>query len=257
MPRKGTRTRSERHHPASRRLMPRSTVPDGDSRQRLGLAARFALAPTIFGNTYRTVMKTVYSASLTGVTTVTNTWKLNSCHLIGPQTGYTGAFGSASPTGLYNLLSSQTAAGSTAPYNQYRIRRSCLRIFADQGNGATVAVILAAFPSTNISFSGTSISQFVEQPLCKRVAIPLDVDSTRPILTLENDVPTLVGVSQRAVTDVPNFWGVAGGDPNAIQYWQVLFASTDGSTNMSLYVNTEVYHEIEFFGRNSLLPTAV
>jgi len=231
---------------------------DGDTRpSRVGLVARFTNHPSIFGNTYRTVMKTVYSQSLSGVTTAAQTWKLNSCHLIGPQANYTGSFGSAAPTGLYNLLSSQTAAGSTAPYNQYRIRRSALRIYADQGNGATVAVIVAAFPSTNISFSGTTISQFIEQPLCKRVAVPLDVSSTRPVLSLECDVSTLLGVSQRAVTDVPNFWANAGGDPNAIQYWQVLVASTDGSTNMSIYLNTEVYHEIEFFGRNSLVPTAV
>jgi len=149
-----------------------------------GLVARFAQNPTIFGNVYRTVMKTMYQYQATGSTTYVLTWKANSTHLIGPQVGYTGSFGSASPTGLYNLLSSATSSGSTAPYNRYRIRSSAIRIFVTPVGTNTTAGLVACFPSTNLSFSSTTTSQFVEQPLCKRAAIQLMLTPHAPCLFL-------------------------------------------------------------------------
>jgi hypothetical protein len=222
-----------------------------------GLVVRFAQNPTIFGNTYRTVMKTVYNYQATGSTTYVLTWKANSTHLIGPQIGYTGAFGSASPTGLYNLLSSSTSSGSTAPYVRYRIRRSAIRIFVAPLTSNTVPGIIMCFPSTNITYSSTTLSQFAEQPLCKKVTLPLQLDTTKPVLLLEQDVGKLLGVSQRAVSDDSNWWGTAGGDPNLVEYWQVVAGSVDGSTSYVANLGFEIFQEVEFFGRNPLLATAV
>jgi len=222
-----------------------------------GLVARFAQNPTIFGNVYRTVMKTMYQYQATGSTTYVLTWKANSTHLIGPQVGYTGSFGSASPTGLYNLLSSATSSGSTAPYNRYRIRSSAIRIFVTPVGTNTTAGLVACFPSTNLSFSSTTTSQFVEQPLCKRAAIQIDTDSSRPLLVLEQKVGALLGVPQSSITSESNWWGTAGGDPNLVEYWQVFLGSVDGSTSFSCNVGFEIFQEIEFFGRNQLIATAV
>lgn len=224
-----------------------------------GLVARFAQNPTVFGNVYRTVMKTMYQYQATGSTTYVLTWKANSTHLMGPQVGYTGSFGSASPTGLYNLLSSSTSSGSTAPYNRYRIRSSAIRIFVTPvGNSPnTTGGLVACFPSTNLSFSSTTTSQFVEQPLCKRAAIQIGADTSRPLLVLEQKVGALLGVPQSAVVSESNYWGVAGGDPNLIEYWQVFLGSVDGSTSFNCSVGFELFQEVEFFGRNQLIATAV
>jgi len=232
---------------------------DSGNRGGGGLVARFAQNPTIFGNVYRTVMKTMYQYSATGSTTYVLTWKCNSTHLIGPQIGYTGSFGSASPTGLYNLLSSSTSSGSTAPYNRYRVRSSAIRIFVmPVGNSPnTTAGLIACFPSTNLSFSSTTTSQFVEQPLCKRAAVQIDADTSKPLLVLEQKVGSLYGVPQSAVVSESNWWGQAGGDPNLIEYWQVFAGSVDGSTNFNCNIGFELYQEVEFFGRNQLIATAV
>jgi hypothetical protein len=230
---------------------------DSGNRSGGGLVRRFSQNPTIFGNVYRTVLKTMYQYSATGSTTYVLTWKANSTHLIGPQIGYTGSFGSASPTGLYNLLSSSTSSGSTAPYNRYRIRSSAIRIFVTPVGTNTTAGLVACFPSSNLSFSSTTTSQFVEQPLCKRAAIQIDADSSKPLLVLEQKVGALYGVPQSAVVSESNWWGSAGGDPNLIEYWQVFLGSVDGSTAFSCNVGFELYQEVEFFGRNQLIATAV
>jgi len=232
---------------------------DSGNRGGGGLVARFAQNPTIFGNVYRTVMKSVYQYSATGSTTYVLTFKANSTHLMGPQIGYTGSFGSVSPTGLYNLLSSSTSSGSVAPYSRYRIRSSAIRIFVTPvGNSPnTTAGIIACFPSTNLSFSSTNTSTFIEQPLCKRANIQINADSSRPALVLEQRVGSLLGVPQSAIVSESNWWGVAGGDPNLIEYWQVFAGSVDGSTNFNCNLGFEVYQEIEFFGRNQLVATAV
>jgi len=195
------------------------------------------------------VSYTINSSSGSG-----DNWKGNSFYLAGPQFNNTGAFTSNVPSGLSYLLSSDSAAGATAPYSRYNIvaSRITYRILPTAVN--TGPCRFALFPSTVTTTAGMGFSQASEQPYSVNIDVPA-VQTNKPTI-LSNFMTTskIYGVSDE-VQKIPDFRGTANSDPVNLWYWHAVMVSADGSSDVNLSYDVVIEYVVQFDQRNQFSTT--
>lgn len=173
------------------------------------------------------------------------TFKGNSFYLAGPQTNNSGTFSANVPSGLLYLLSQNTNAGSSAPYNQYRIHSSRINLQYITNEANTKAVKLTCFPS--ISSISTGLTQLIaiEQPNTKFRLCPSDTNTKSIVLVNYMETRRMYGINKGDLT-APQFMGTAVADPAYTWYWQCDLNTIDGAGTIDALVQVTIDYWVEF-----------
>jgi len=191
------------------------------------------------------------------------TFKMNSVNLFGPQVNFAGAFGSNVPAGLIYLLSAGSVAGSNAPYSYVTVLRQevTVRVLTNNGVGSVnVTPFCAAIVfSPQSSLSGLSLTAIREQSLTAWSDVPAQTTSGPIIVRNDASCSTVAGISPQVYRSDRDFWGQASADPNTLLYAHVLIRPLDGVSTMYGLLDIQFKTEYEFHGLNpfsSTTPTA-
>lgn len=182
----------------------------------------------------------------------TLTYKANSFHQIGPQNDWAGSFSTNVPTGLYNLLSSNTASGSVAPYARAYIDRSSIEVqYSTQGTINT-SVVLAIIPSLSPTLAAITISNLVEQPFAKYVMLPPVLNTKAITLSHSINMEQITGMSAGVARKVQYEYTDPNLDPVRPVYWHVLGMAVDGATTIYGNLVVSIKHHATLFNNNVL-----
>lgn len=194
--------------------------------------------------------------TLSAVAGVTFTFKLNgSFNLFGPQINNAGAFATNVPAGSNYLLSTNSAAGSNAPYFRATSRKAMVDLEVLGVSSNTIPISVATFPSVDSSISGLAIAICREQKGAAYGEISYNATSPLKLSTAVN-FSTLFGVSDKEILDSPDYSQLPGVDPANLCYYHIYIASMDGTTAQTCYVNMSVRHLFRFRGLNTFNSTA-
>lgn len=196
--------------------------------------------------------------TLAGAITTVLSAKANSFHLTGFQTNWAGAYGANVPSGLAYLFSSNTAAGSVAPYSQCCITDVDAEITAIQPNTANGAppVRVNAIATTASSLSGAAFTQFAEQPYSVAGLIPALTSSGPAVFRLKFKPWQVLGISkERDYTDNPVNWFAPGVDPASLVYFHTQYVSADGASNATTILTYRLRYRFMLRSRNCFSTT--
>jgi len=222
-------------------------------------SVRVAKGVQFFPDEFMCWGNTDFTTTLTGSTGSPYTLKLNSpINLFGPQVNFTGAFAANVGSGINALISTNTAAGGTQPYNNLTVIGVEYEITVMTAAAAvanTTPFLLGAFPTIGASFAGMSISQFKEQPMCVYAAVP--ASATEPVIVRGYvDMSTIFGVPKSFIrNNYASYGQIVGSDPINVCYLQVYAAALDGATNVNLTLQWRFNIHYLFRKRNNLNTT--
>jgi len=198
----------------------------------------------MFPDVLNTWSKTIIDVSMGSTASSQNSFHLNSpAKLFGPQVNWTGAFTDNVPAGISYLLSSNSAAGSTAPY--LFAMTDLIDYEVEFINSNNVPAYVTVIVSIESSFSGMSQSQLAEQRGAVQKLIPASQAIIPPLIKGRYSVAEVVGVSRQEVISNNNFRQPAGSIPSIPIYLHFIVASTDGTTAVVMNVK----HKFEFHTR--------
>lgn len=196
--------------------------------------------------------------STTASAAVVRSYKGNSFYAAGPANSYGAGFVGNVPSGLFYLLSSSNAAGAIAPYQQFRIHSSSIRVtFATNppaiGGGSTIPIYVYIIPSVQSTLAGMSNSQLEEQPYCKRYIITTLMTKA---LTIKHSM-----LSTKIWGDAPEsiyeneYSGTPAANPQNVWYWHIELRAANGSQAFDCYFDTKITYVADLHTTNQFLST--
>lgn len=183
-------------------------------------------------------------------------FKGNSFFQSGPATSYGGAYSTNAPSGLYYLLSSTSAAGAIAPYQQYRITSSRINLMICLNSLATnIPVYVFIIPSTKATLAGMTTTQLEEQPYCKKILMPASNTSGKPTRISHSMRSTTVWGDMPVEGEENAYEATAVADPANLWFWHTEFRAANGVQPFDLYVDYEIQYNVELFNLNQFVTT--
>ncbi len=194
-------------------------------------------------------------ASSFNATSDSQTFKMNGVNLFGPQTGFSGAFGSNVPAGLIYLLSASSVAGSNAPYSYVTVLRQEITVRALTNNTNFAPFCVAVCYSPSASLSGLNLPSIREQPLTAWADVPSQTTAGAIVVRNDANCSTVAGVSPQVYRSDRDFWAQASADPNTLLYAHVLIRSLDLVSTLTGLLDIQFKTEYEFHGLNPFTST--
>lgn len=182
-------------------------------------------------------------------------FKGNSFYAAGPAVANSGSFSANVPSGLYNLLSSNNAGGSTAPYSLARILASRITFEITSNAANTVGGKIVVWPSQGPTSSGMSFTQAREQRFAKSAYIANNTNAKEFRLSNEMSTCKFVGVAETRIEEAA-FACSAIAQPANTWYWQAILQAADGSTAINYAISVKIDYLFDVYERNQL-PTTV
>jgi len=211
-----------------------------------------------FPSRYRAWATTNLSATVAG-SFDSQTFKMNSVNLFGPQANFSGAFGSNVPAGLLYLLSASSVSGANAPYSYVTVLRQevTVRVLTNNGVGSVnvTPFCTAVIFSPSASLSGLNLPTLREQPLCAWSDVPAQTTAGPVIVRNDANCSTVAGISPQVYRSDRDFWGQASADPNTLLYVHVLMRPLDGVSTVYGLLDIQFKTEYEFHGLNPFTST--
>lgn len=163
------------------------------------------------------------------------------------------------PSGIYDLLSVNSpviSGASAAPYYQYMIKRSYIRVeYCPEGTAnKTVQVLIYPTPYDNtINPSVVSSGIVAEQPLTKNWLVPPVLNDKPHVFTHSISVKELFGLDNLGNQN-SEFTGEVTANPPNTASWTVRISNADNTSLNAITSTMKVYiiDDFEFFNRNVL-----
>jgi hypothetical protein len=209
--------------------------------------------PQIFPDILDTHSKTLVDLGMSGSAASQHTYHLNSpAKFFGPQVNWTGAFADNVPAGMYYLLSSNTVAGSVAPY--FLACTHDIDIEYEFININTIAAYVTLLPSYQVSLSGMSQSQLAEQRGAVQIFVPASQAQVYKIRA-HYSVRDVLGIKQEEVLNNSNYRQLAGALPPISIYGHLIVSSVDGATTVAMQTKATFMCHTRYTTTNSFVTS--
>lgn len=237
-------------------------IQGASSAQPSTLTARFAQpvhcviprGPQLFPDTFTSTGKIIIELGMSGAAASQHTYHLNSpAKTFGPQVNWTGAFADNVPAGMSYLLSSNTVAGSTAPYFYCCTERVDWEYQFININ--TIGAYVTILPSFQVSLSGMTQSQLAEQRGAVQTIIPASQGIIPPVIRGSYSVQEVFGTTTSEVLNNSNYRQTAGALPPISMYLHLIVASVDGTTSVAMQTKATFWPRMHFSTINSFSTT--
>lgn len=195
----------------------------------------------------------------------------------GPSINYSGNFAANFPAGNAMWLQNPITAGNTQPYSKYRILGSTCywRLVPTGIPGSTIASTFMegiGFPTTQIDFTGMTLTTFAEQPDAKYqyISYPVYGGNSNVCQTLTGggamigaytpawrksrfDVAKMFGIDRKTIDINTNFWGSSNSStsPGSTGYHQIVVTG-DNSGNYAFVIQFKIVYDVIYFDLNQL-----
>jgi hypothetical protein len=198
---------------------------------------------------------TVVDLGLSGSTASQHSYHLNSpAKLFGPQVNWTGAFADNVPAGMYYLLSSNTNAGSIAPYfHCITTDIDVLYEFTNIQNSVTAWATVV--PSLQASLNGMTQTQLAENNAVQ-IQLPATGSAMMPLqIAGKYSVAKISNVPMSEILGNQNYRQTAGNLTPIPIYLHMIVASSDGITNCSVQTRATFTFKHLFVNKNNFVTT--
>jgi hypothetical protein len=198
--------------------------------------------------------RTIVELGMSGAAASQHSYHLNSpMKLFGPQINWTGAFADNVPAGASYLFSSNTTAGSVAPY--FLCCTSEIEYELELVNINTIAAYVTVLPSYQASLSGMTQSQLAEQRGAVQAIIPASQAILPPKIKGRYSIKEIYGTTQNEVLTNSNYRQIAGSLPPVSMYLHLIVSSVDGSTTVAMQTKSSFRFSHRFSNINSFVTT--
>jgi hypothetical protein len=210
----------------------------------------------LFPDVLDTHSRTIVDLGLSGSSASQHSYHLNSpAKFFGPQVNWTGAFADNVPAGLAYLLSSNTIAGSVAPYF-YCITDTIEAVFELVNIQNSVSCYATVVPSFQASLSGMTQSQLAELRGAVQVLLPANGATMAPTMIKGNySVKDILGIQTEEIYNNQNYRQTAGNLPPISIYLHLICSSTDGITNCAVQQRVTFTFHNRFVAINNFTTT--
>jgi hypothetical protein len=208
----------------------------------------------LFPDVLDTHMRTIVELGMSGSAASQHSYHLNSpAKQFGPQVNWTGAFTDNVPAGIFYLLSSNTTAGSVAPY--FLACTTEIQYELELININSIAAYATVVPSYQVSLSGMTQSQLAEQRGAVQQIVPASQAILPPKIKGRYSVHEIYGTTRNEVLTNSNYRQLAGSLPPISMYLHLIVASVDGTTSVAMQTKSTFTFTTRFSTINSFVTT--
>lgn len=231
---------------------------------------------TIFPKRMRTRLHFAWNVALNNLgTPQIYVFKGNDVLRCGPSQALTGnistSFSANNPSGLLFLLSSNAVVtGAVAPYNQYRVYGSSMKMSIQPTTSAASAatyegvraILLPASTDGEGSYNHTSLSaqstnSLLEQPKVRSVVLPKILTTKSVVLKATQSTQNQFGfrypstIEATPILDGQISAAATYALPQLIWNWVSFIRSADDNASVTADVQWDIHYDVEFFNRNT------